>query len=202
MKKNYSDLINQLTDKELIRQLFLTQIILVVLSFILSLFLFHGILFWHQMNWFDSHIITIGAGAGLVVVIIDYLLTKWLPESFYDDGGLNDRIFRNQSIFMIFFIALFVAVSEEILFRGVIQTKFGLIAACLIFAIVHYRYLFNWFLFLNIILLSFFIGFIFAWTDNLAVTIVMHFVIDFLSGTQIKWRKTNKDKSQEGLFHE
>jgi membrane protease YdiL (CAAX protease family) len=202
MKNNYNEMINELTDKELIRHLYLTQIILLVLSLGLSLFLFKGFTYWQQMNWIDVQIVTIGMSAGLMVVIIDYLFTKWLPSSYYDDGGLNERIFRHQSILHIFFISLFVAFSEEMLFRGIIQTKLGLILACILFAAVHYRYLFNWFLFINIIFLSFLIGFIFAWTNNLAVTIVMHFIIDFLSGIQIKWKNTKEDKIQEGLFHE
>jgi uncharacterized protein len=202
MKNNYSEMINELTDKELIRHLYFTQIILLCLSLGLSLFLFKGFTYWQQMKWFDMHIVTIGIGAGLLVVIIDFLLTKWLPSSYYDDGGLNERIFRHQSILHIFFISLFVAFSEEMLFRGIIQTKLGLILACILFAAIHYRYLFNWFLFINIILLSFLIGFIFAWTNNLAVTIVMHFIIDFFSGIQIRWKNTNKEERQEGLFHE
>lgn len=193
MKNNYSEMINGLTDKELIRHLYLTQIILFVLSLGLSLLFFKGLTFWQQMNWMDIHIVTMGLSAGLMVVIIDYFFTKYLPSSYYDDGGLNERIFRHQSILHIFIITLFVAFSEEMLFRGIIQTKIGLMLSCLIFAGVHYRYLFNWFLFINIVLLSFLIGFIFAWTDNLAVTIVMHFVIDFFSGIQIKWKNTNKD---------
>jgi membrane protease YdiL (CAAX protease family) len=196
MKKKYNEIINELTDNELIRHLYITQVILLVVSLVLSLFFFKGFLFWQQMNWFDLKAVTIGIGAGLIVVIIDYLLTKWLPDSYYDDGGLNERIFRHQSVLRIFFITLFVAFSEELLFRGIVQTKIGLIWACLIFAAVHYRYLFNWFLLINIIALSFFIGIIFVWTNNLAVTITMHFVIDFLSGIQIKWKNTNKDKIQ------
>jgi uncharacterized protein len=193
MKNNYSEMIKELTDKELIRHLYLTQIILLVLSLGLSLFLFKGFTYWQQFHLVDIHIVTIGLSAGLMVVIIDFLFTKWLPSSYYDDGGLNERIFRHQSVFHIFVMTLFVAFSEEMLFRGIIQTKMGLILSCIIFAVVHYRYLFNWFLFINIVLLSFLIGFIFAWTDNLAVTIVMHFVIDFFSGIQIKWKNTNKD---------
>jgi membrane protease YdiL (CAAX protease family) len=202
MKNKYSEMINELSDRELVRQLYLTQIILLAISLILSIFLFKGYTFWQQMNWFDVHILTVGATAGLIVVIIDYFFTKWLPSSYYDDGGLNERLFCNQSVLKILFISLFVAFSEEMLFRGIIQTKIGLIWACLLFAAVHYRYLFNWFLFINIVLLSFLIGFIFAWTNNLAVTIVLHFIIDFLSGIQIKWKNTNKDKKQEGSAHE
>ena len=137
-----------------------------------------------------------------MVVIADILLMKWLPSSFYDDGGLNDRIFKNRSVIHIAWIAAFVALSEELLFRGVIQTKVGLILASLIFAIIHYRYLFNWFLFSNIVILSFLIGFIYDWTNNLAVTMIMHFTIDFLLGLYIKFKNSIDVDEEEGLLHE
>jgi uncharacterized protein len=85
------------------------------------------------------------------------------------------------------------------LFRGIIQTKVGLILASIIFAIIHYRYLFNWFLFINIVILSFFIGLIFDWTDNLAVTIIMHFVIDFLLGVYIKIKRPSRRDEEGGV---
>jgi membrane protease YdiL (CAAX protease family) len=163
-----------------------------MISLVLSLIFFKGGSFWKLINWSDSKILSIGLTAGIIVVFIDFLLMKWLPEDYYDDGGLNKRIFRNQNVFQILIIALFVSFSEEMLFRGIIQTKIGLIWASLLFAIIHYRYLFNWFLFLNVVLLSFLMGVIYEVTNNLAVTIVMHFIIDLLLGFQIRWKKTKE----------
>lgn len=182
MKKRYQEIINELTDKELVFHLYATQVILLVLSFVIGLIVNDHFSFLKWMEWNDVHIVTIGITSGLIVVLIDIVLMKWLPSSYYDDGGLNKRIFRNKNIFHLAWIAFIVAFSEEILFRGIIQTGFGLIIASSVFAVIHYRYLFNWFLFLNIVSLSFFIGFIYDVTNNLAVTIVMHFVIDFLLG--------------------
>ena len=201
MKRKYNELISSLTDKELISQLYLTQIILLVISFILSIFLYDHFSYFKHMNWSDFQIMSLGIPSGIAVVIVDLLLMKWLPSSYYDDGGLNERIFRNKSILHILFIAAIVAFSEELLFRGIIQTKVGLILASVIFAIIHYRYLFNWFLFLNIVLLSFIIGIIYQWTDNLAVTIIMHFIIDFLLGVSIRFKLISKesDDEQEGV---
>ena len=105
--------------------------------------------------WDLQQIILWGGIAGVAVVLLDLILMKLLPSHYYDDGGLNERIFRNRSISQIAFIAAIVAIPEEILFRGMIQTHFGLISSSIIFAIVHYRYLFNWYLFLNVIGLSF-----------------------------------------------
>ncbi|MDR4948435.1 CPBP family intramembrane glutamic endopeptidase [Neobacillus cucumis] len=193
MKRKYNQIISALSDKELLYHLYLTQIIILVLSLILGAVLYDHFSYLKKMDWKDVHIISIGFPLGVIVVIVDILLMKWLPASYYDDGGLNERIFKNRHVFHTFFIAIIVAFCEELLFRGIIQTKVGLILASTIFAIIHYRYLFNFFLFLNITLLSFFIGIIYNWTGNLAVTIMMHFVIDFLLGVYIKLRQTSND---------
>lgn len=182
MKNKYNELIKGLTDKELLFHLYMTQIILLIITVAAGIILFDQFSFMRAIDFSDIRILLIGVPAGVAVVIVDILLMKWLPSSYYDDGGLNERIFRNRSILHIAWIAAFVAISEELLFRGVIQTKVGLIFASLIFALIHYRYLFNWFLFINIVLLSFFIGFMYEWSNNLALTMVMHFTIDFLLG--------------------
>ncbi len=202
MKKKYNELILGLSDKELLFHLYLTQLLLLVISFVLGIFLFDHFSFLQTVKFSDGRIYLIGIPAGLAVVLIDIILMKFLPPSFYDDGGLNKRIFKNRSILHIAWIAFFVAISEELLFRGVIQTKAGLILASIIFAIIHYRYLFNWFLFSNIVILSFFIGFVYEWTNNLAVTIVMHFTIDFLLGLYIKFRQSINVDEEEGIIHE
>jgi len=146
--------------------------------------------FFGLFNWADPLVWKVGVSVGVLIVFIDLILMKLLPKETYDDGGLNERIFRKRNIVHIGVIAAFVAFSEEVLFRGIIQTEFGIIVSSIIFALVHYRYLFNWFLFCNIIFLSFVIGFIYMKTGNLAVTITMHFVIDFLLGLSIRVRRT------------
>lgn len=182
-KNRYEEMIKGMSEKELTLHLYATQIILLMLSTILGLYIYRDVGFFiNFFNWEDLSIIKIGVTAGLGIVSIDLVLMKLLPKSFYDDGGLNEKIFCNKNIFHIAFIAMIVAFCEELLFRGIIQTQLGLIIASLIFAVIHYRYLFNMFLFINIVTLSFVIGYIYDWTGNLAVTFVMHFSIDFLLG--------------------
>jgi uncharacterized protein len=202
MKNKYNELIQGLTDRELLVHLYMTQIILLVITFILGILLYDHFSFMQAIDFSDLRILSIGVPVGVAIVLVDILLMKMLPPHFYDDGGLNERIFKNRSVIHIIWIAAFVAISEELLFRGVIQTKVGLILASLIFAIIHYRYLFNWFLFSNIVILSFFIGFIFEWTNNLVITMVTHFIIDFLLGLYIKYRHSIDVDEQEGLLHE
>ncbi|WP_042457971.1 CPBP family intramembrane glutamic endopeptidase [Neobacillus dielmonensis] len=197
MKNKYNELITSLTDRELLSHLYLTQMILLIVSFILGIILFDDFAYLKMIQLLDVRIVTIGLTAGISVVILDVLLMKWLPDSYYDDGGLNNRIFRNRGFFHILIIAAIVSFSEELLFRGIIQTKVGLIFASIIFAVIHYRYLFNWYLFVNIVSLSLLIGFIYQWSGNLAVTIMMHFVIDFLLGIYIKFKHSPRIDIQE-----
>jgi uncharacterized protein len=126
MKRKYNELISSLTDKELMFQLYLTQMILLIVSFILGILFYDHFSYLKHLNWIDFHIISIGIPSGIAVVIVDIILMKWLPSSYYDDGGLNERIFRNKNILHILLIAALVAFSEELLFRGIIQTKVGL----------------------------------------------------------------------------
>ncbi|MBM7694730.1 membrane protease YdiL (CAAX protease family) [Peribacillus deserti] len=189
MKNKQAEIIKTLSDRELVFHLLLTQFLLVVLSVGLGIVLFDN---WSEFESLftlnDSRIWTIGLPAGLIVVGLDLLLMKLVPESLYDDGGINERIFKSLSVPMLIIIPLLIAVCEELLFRGVIQTHTGLVWASIIFALVHYRYLFKWYLLVNMIVLSFLIGFIFSWTGNLMVSIMVHFIIDFLLGLIIKYR--------------
>lgn len=203
MKKRYVDLIKEIPDRELLISLYTTQILLLTISFFLGIFLFDSLsAFFDLFYWTDINILLVGGIAGIGVVIVDLVLMKILPAKYYDDGGLNERMFQRRPLFQIALIAAVVAIGEEILFRGVIQTHLGLILSSLIFAFVHYRYLFNWFLFVNITALSFFIGFIYLQTGNVLVTIFMHFLIDFLLGCIIKFKFEKKQNGQEGIFDE
>ncbi|KMY54644.1 hypothetical protein AC623_12490 [Bacillus sp. FJAT-27231] len=193
MKRNkQAELIREMTDKEVLNALYLTQFLLLSLSLIIGIFVFKDAAdFYRLFQWSFADIVVLGGGAGLLVVIMDVYMMHKLPEKYYDDGGINERLFGGRSTAGIFWIACIVAVAEEIFFRGMIQTIFGFVPASILFAIIHVRYLSQWYLAANVILLSFGIGWLFEWTGNLAVVIVMHFTIDFLLGLAIR-RKQNK----------
>ena len=199
MKNKQAELINQLTDKQLLYNLFLTQIIILTISLFLGMILFEDIsAFLNLFNFNDFNILLVGVPAGLLVVIFDVVMMKVTPASYQDDGGVNERIFSSLPYYMVFIVALVVAISEELLFRGVIQTHLGLLWTSIIFAAVHYRYLFNWFLFLSVLALSFFIGFLFEWTQNILVTITAHFIIDFILGILIRRKHVKRAVTEEG----
>lgn len=195
MKRNkQADLIRQMTDKEVLHALYLTQFLLLLLSLIIGSFVFEDLKeFYRLFKWSFADIVIWGGGAGLLVVAMDLYLMKKLPEKYYDDGGINNRLFASRSVAEIFLIAFLVAMAEEIFFRGMVQTIVGFIPASILFAIIHVRYLSQWYLTINVILLSFGIGWLFEWTGNLAIVIMMHFTIDFLLGLAIR-HKQNKNE--------
>ncbi|MGM0846001.1 MAG: CPBP family intramembrane glutamic endopeptidase [Bacillota bacterium] len=199
MKNKQKELIKSITDRELTFHLYATQIVLLTIAFILGIFLYDDIsAFLNQFVW-DLQILTYGAGSGIVIVLLDLLLMKLIPKKYYDDGGINERIFRGRSVIHIAFLAAVISICEELLFRGVVQYHFGFFAGTVIFAIVHIRYWGNWFLITNIVLLSVWIGLVYEWTANLGVTMVMHFIIDFLLGLAIKYQAENQEKRRDVL---
>ena len=194
MRNKQADQVKQLKDEELYRALIMTQMLLLLIASVLGFFIFDDIKeFFSLFDFYDSSIILVGIPAGLIVVIYDLISMKYLPQSFFDDGGINKRIFSSLNGRQIVLVVLIVSVVEELLFRGVIQTYVGLGMASFIFAIIHIRYLYNIYLFLNILLLSFFIGIVYEWTGNLLVTIVMHFTIDLILGFIIN-KQSSKSK--------
>lgn len=116
MKRNkQADLIRQMTDKEVLHALYLTQFLLLLLSLIIGSFVFEDLKeFYRLFKWSFADIVIWGGGAGLLVVAMDLYLMKKLPEKYYDDGGINNRLFASRSVAEIFLIAFLVAVSEEI----------------------------------------------------------------------------------------
>ena len=128
MKIKYFNLIKDIQEKDLIFSLYFTQVLLLTIAFILGLFLFDGLSsFFTLFTIVDPNILMIGGTTGIIVVLVDLIFMKLLPKNYYDDGGLNERIFQNRPLYHIALIAAVVAIGEEILFRGVIQTHFGLI---------------------------------------------------------------------------
>lgn len=184
-----ADLIKKMTDREILLNLYITQLIMLVIALTLSWFLFES---WSDLltlfKWQPFEIFVIGGGAALLIVFFELLLEKVLPKHMLDDGGINERVFRNRSIFHIFILALFIAFAEELLFRGVLQTHFGIVPASILFAIIHFRYLSKVVLFVITVSLSFFLGWLYLITGNLLVPIFTHFTIDFVLGSILRFR--------------
>lgn len=183
------EILASLTDRQLLAQVYLTQGLLLGLSLLIGFFLFDN---WHAFfRLFQGELgemLLIGGGLAFVVIIVDVTLEKLLPAEWLDDGGLNERLFRSLTTPQLLLVCAAVAAAEEIFFRGVLQSAFGLVIASLLFAFVHVRYLPKPWLFGQVVAVSFLLGLTFEWTGNLLITIFAHFLIDVIVGMLIRYR--------------
>ncbi|WP_223703504.1 CPBP family intramembrane glutamic endopeptidase [Sutcliffiella deserti] len=187
MKNKQAELVKNMSDKELSTHLYLSQLIFLAIAVGLGLFFFEDMEHFNRIwSWDVKDIFLVGTMVGIAVVGLDLLLLKYLPKHFMDDGGINERLFRTKSVAHIVFLAMLIAVVEELLFRGVVQTHFGIWVASLVFALLHIRYLHKWLLLVSVILLSFLLGYIYEVTGNIFVTIWAHFIIDVLLALKIR----------------
>ncbi|MEK4304820.1 CPBP family intramembrane glutamic endopeptidase [Oceanobacillus sp. FSL K6-0251] len=184
------DLLKQMPVKERRIQLFFSQGLLFLIGIIMSFFLFDSFFDWmHLFKWDTKEIFIFGFLSAVIIVLIEIAIVYTMPKKWWDDGGINELIFKNQPIGFIFIFTLTVAICEELLFRGVVQTTFGYVFASILFAAVHIRYIKKPVLFSAVLALSFYIGWVYEHTANLIVPIVMHFFIDFLLGLVIRLNK-------------
>lgn len=187
MKNRQAEIIKQMDPRELLYHLYLSQIAFFVIGLVLAYFLFYSFESLKEIfSWQPIDIFVIGTVVALVVVGADLLLIKWVPKSLLDDGGINEKMFQTRSLPHIIFLAFIISFAEEFLFRGVIQTHFGIWVASILFAVLHIRYLHKWVLFLSVVLISFVLGYTYEVTGSLWVTIWAHFLIDMLLAYKIR----------------
>lgn len=189
MLNDQKKLVARLSDRELIVQLYVTQLIMLATACGLGFFLFPNLKsFLALWSLFDIRIVTYGASAAVLVIFIDFAAMRVFPDHMIDDGGINQRIFAKRSVLHLLFLTAVISFTEEALFRGVIQTNFGLWVSSLLFALLHVRYLEKIVLFLMVAAVSFLLGLLYLWTGNLFVPAAAHFIIDFVLALHIRFQ--------------
>ncbi len=182
-----ADIVKKMNPKELVLQVYITQGLVLAAAAVIGFFLFDSLQEFTNLWSPDlQEVLLYGGSAGLTALLVDFFLMKTAPGEWYDDGGINEKIFANIPVFHIFFLAMLISFSEEILFRGVIQSNLGYVTASILFAVLHIRYLGKIVLFSVVTALSFFLGWLFLITGNLFVTVFAHFIIDFVMGAYIR----------------
>ncbi|MDF2946979.1 MAG: protease [Bacillales bacterium] len=175
--------IDTISSEDLLKNLYLTQLLLFILSAVFIIIFELDISYLKSLFKFDMYnALTFGVGIGLLIILLELAVSRLFPKEWLDDGGINEKIFSNRTLFEVFLIAAIVSVSEELLFRGILQTTFGLIWSSSIFALIHFRYLNKPILLFFVVLISFVFGWIFEFTDSLWTTIIAHFLVDFILG--------------------
>jgi membrane protease YdiL (CAAX protease family) len=180
--------VDQLNDKMLLANLYLTQAITLIIG--ISWVLFQGrnplpLLELPQSGLFGLW----GAGLAVLVLLFDLGISRFVPEDASDDGGVNERIFGSRAIWHIAVISLVVSLCEEILFRGAIQYAIGPYWTSILFAAIHVRYLRHWIPTGLVFSISYGLGLIMIHTGTLWAPILAHFLVDFAMGCIIRLRR-------------
>lgn len=159
---------------------------------ILGLFLawFFDIKLFYQINHLFRDILLGTLGTLFPFAMFVFLLSekaKKIPLV----GTLNNvivnnikTIFLNTNLWDICLISVIAGFAEEILFRGVIQAKLGIVIASIIFGLLHfitYAYC------IIAIIMGFYLGFIFHYYDNLLIPIQIHFLYDFAALVYLRY---------------
>ena len=128
--------------------------------------------------------------ASLPLVLFAFLLSEKinkiplmnsLKKTIIKDIG---AIFSESKLPDLFFIAVCAGLAEEVLFRGVIQAKLGIIGASIIFGLLHFitpAYC------IIATIMGFYLGFLFQYYDSLLIPIQLHFVYDLGALVYLKY---------------
>lgn len=98
-------------------------------------------------------------------------------------------IFGNRALWHIALLSLIVSICEEVLFRGAIQAAWGPYWTSILFAAIHIRYLQHWLMTGLVFSISYGLGWIYIQTGTLWTPIFAHFLIDFVMGCILRYRR-------------
>ncbi len=179
---------DELSERALLLNLYLTQAVTVIIGLLWVIFQGRnpvGLLAfphdWTFALW--------GAGLAAAVLAVDLGISRWVPDEAADDGGINEKMFRNRPVWHIAVVCLVVSVCEELLFRGAIQHAIGPYWTSIVFAAIHVRYLRHWIPTGLVFSISYGLGWIQVQTGTIWAPIAAHFLIDFIMGLIIRFRR-------------
>lgn len=183
--------VDELSDKMLLINLYGTQALTLIIGIVWVLLQGRNVfnLFKLPLN---GNFVLWGVGFAALVLLIDVGISRFVPDEAADDGGVNDKIFRNRPIWHIVVISFVVSVCEELLFRGALQFAIGPYWTSIIFAAIHVRYLRHWIPTGLVFTISYGLGWIMIQTGTLWTPILAHFLIDLIMGCIIRLRREEK----------
>ncbi len=120
------------------------------------------------------------------LVLYGILLNHYIPSDKLDN---TNKTYQDFSLFKILVFMLLVAVFEELLFRGIIQSIafllidnkwIALVIATILFVLFHFNYFKNPIMLLNITLPGVVFGWLYFETFNILVPIFVHFLVNVI----------------------
>lgn len=179
----------QLTRRDLVFSLALTTLLTLAVSC--------GILFLARVN-IVPFLLTLMAGvpsspadwaliffAPAIVIAMEWLLFRYVPRRYWFEP-INDQLAQKFSLWELALIFAMSSVSEELLFRGVLQNLLGFRIATLLFVVIHVRYLKRALLLLVTFILACVLGGVYLQSGSLWVVILCHFLLNMGVITMLK----------------
>ncbi|MCL1791187.1 MAG: CPBP family intramembrane metalloprotease [Peptococcaceae bacterium] len=121
------------------------------------------------------------------MITLEWLLFRFVPRHYWFEP-VNDQLaqrFNTGELALFFAVG---AVSEELLFRGVLQNLFGFWIATVFFVVIHVRYLKRPVLLATILILACGLGGAYLLCGKLWVTILCHFLLNIGAILMLKKR--------------
>ena len=146
-----------------------------------------------DLGAYDLGTAALGAFYGCVLFVLMMALSRYLirySESFRDLTWMLSQLFGQFTWPMIILVSIMAGVSEELLFRGVIQNWLmsftspwvAIVLSSLLFALMHF---YNRLYFLITFIVSLMIAYLYLVTNSLLLVMVLHAVYDFLAFVSI-----------------
>ncbi|AFC29858.1 abortive infection protein [Paenibacillus mucilaginosus 3016] len=180
--------VHELDDRMLLVNLYMTQGLVLLIAAVIMLFQKPSLGSLFSIDN-PGTILIWGGSFALIVLAADLLISRWVPPEVTDDGGVNKMIFGNRALWHIALLSLIVSICEEVLFRGAIQAAWGPYWTSILFAAIHIRYLQHWLMTGLVFSISYGLGWIYIQTGSLWTPIFAHFLIDFLMGCILRYRR-------------
>ncbi|WP_426453518.1 type II CAAX prenyl endopeptidase Rce1 family protein [Paenibacillus sp. S-38] len=180
--------VHELDDRMLLVNLYLTQGLVLFIAAVIMLFQKPSLGSLFSIDN-PGTILIWGGLYALIVLAADLLISRWVPPEVTDDGGINKMIFGNRALWHIALLSLIVSICEEVLFRGAIQAAWGPYWTSILFAAIHIRYLQHWLMTGLVFSISYGLGWIYIQTGTLWTPIFAHFLIDFVMGCILRYRR-------------
>lgn len=144
-------------------------------------------------------LICTGFFLSIPIFLINYIFFKlcidYFPSFVEFRESIVEPLARELDFKSSFIISVAAAFGEELFFRGVLQQELGLVISSLLFALLHFGNLSKKFSLIVVIYfsISLYLGFLYAYFQNLWPVISAHFVYDFLVFLYLGKRKTQLD---------
>jgi membrane protease YdiL (CAAX protease family) len=178
---------SQLTRKVLALNVLISQgiVLLIGLAAALGLGYQRGDLRWLHLRGADFRAWLWLLPALAVLTLVQLVFCRWVPARFYYDQ-INEILMQRFALPELALLFALGAFSEELLFRGIAQSLWGLLIAGVLFAAFHTRYWRKPPLLLETLIFGLILGYLYLRSGSLAVCITAHTLLNLTSAWLMK----------------